>query len=199
MKGHHQAAKKESILNASKHLFSQFGLRKTSIGDIAREARVAKGTIYKYFPSKEAIFREVVQIESEGFVGEMREAVRSSNGVGAKMRAFLITKVTKIREAVNFYRVTREMASELWPHVEGAREHYLAREKDIISEILSEGVERGEISVSSIDLASSAIVMSLKGLELQWILESSLEDLGGTVDTLVDILQYGIVPRRTVR
>ena len=199
MKGHHQAAKKESILNASKHLFSQFGLRKTSIGDIAREARVAKGTIYKYFPGMEAIFQEVVRTESEGFVREMREAVRSSSGVGATLRAFLITKITKIRDAVNFYRVTRETASELWPHVEGAREHYLALEKGIISEILAEGVERGEISVSNIDLTSSAIVMSLKGLELQWILESSLEDLGDTVDTLVDILLYGIVPRRTVR
>ncbi len=46
---------KESILRASKELFRKYGYHKTSVNEIAKKARIAKATIYKYFDSKEQI------------------------------------------------------------------------------------------------------------------------------------------------
>jgi AcrR family transcriptional regulator len=45
------------ILDAAQRLYAAFGYRRTAMDDIARDAGVAKGTLYFYFPSKEAVFR----------------------------------------------------------------------------------------------------------------------------------------------
>jgi AcrR family transcriptional regulator len=49
--------KPDLILDAAERLFTQFGYRRTSVEDVAREAGVAKGTVYLYFESKVALFR----------------------------------------------------------------------------------------------------------------------------------------------
>lgn len=49
--------KAEAIIAAGEKLFSRFGYRRTVMDDIAREAGVAKGTLYLYFDGKAAVFR----------------------------------------------------------------------------------------------------------------------------------------------
>ena len=46
---------KDSIKRAAQELFRKFGYHKTSVNEIAKKAKIAKATIYKYFNSKEAI------------------------------------------------------------------------------------------------------------------------------------------------
>ena len=50
---------KESILSVATRLFSRFGFHKTSMDEIAKIARKAKGSLYYHFASKEDLFREV--------------------------------------------------------------------------------------------------------------------------------------------
>lgn len=49
--------KRQALLDAAYDLFLERGLSKTSIGDIAGRANVAKGTFYLYFSDKDAIMR----------------------------------------------------------------------------------------------------------------------------------------------
>ena len=51
---------KDSILRASKELFRKFGYHKTSVNEIAKKAKIAKATIYKYFDSKEQILDSIL-------------------------------------------------------------------------------------------------------------------------------------------
>ncbi len=46
---------KDSIKRAAQDLFRKFGYHKTSVNEIAKKAKIAKATIYKYFDSKEAV------------------------------------------------------------------------------------------------------------------------------------------------
>jgi AcrR family transcriptional regulator len=46
---------KDSIKRAAQELFRKFGYHKTSVNEIAKRAKIAKATIYKYFESKEAV------------------------------------------------------------------------------------------------------------------------------------------------
>jgi AcrR family transcriptional regulator len=48
--------KRSAILAAAQTCFWRNGIRHTSIEDVAREAGVAKGTVYLYFASKEELF-----------------------------------------------------------------------------------------------------------------------------------------------
>ena len=63
--------KKEQIIEAARKLFYQFGFKKVSMDEIAREAGVTKKTIYMYFNSKEELLKYFIEEEIE----EMRQIV----------------------------------------------------------------------------------------------------------------------------
>ena len=46
----------EKILEAAETCFQRFGIAKTTLGDVAREAGVARVTLYRQFADKEALF-----------------------------------------------------------------------------------------------------------------------------------------------
>lgn len=48
--------RQEQILEAALHVFSQKGYDKATVPDIAREAGIAVGSIYNYFPNKRELF-----------------------------------------------------------------------------------------------------------------------------------------------
>ncbi|HVS91363.1 MAG TPA: TetR/AcrR family transcriptional regulator [Mucilaginibacter sp.] len=62
---------KESIKRASQELFRKFGYHKTSVNEIAKKARIAKATIYKYFDSKEAILHVLLMDYIRASVDEL--------------------------------------------------------------------------------------------------------------------------------
>lgn len=51
----------DELLDAAIDLFGERGFAATRIEDIARRAHVAKGTVYLYFPSKQAMFEALVR------------------------------------------------------------------------------------------------------------------------------------------
>lgn len=53
--------KSRQILHAAQSLFVRYGIKRTSIDDIAREAGIAKGTLYLYYDSKDALFASVAE------------------------------------------------------------------------------------------------------------------------------------------
>ncbi|MBV9688874.1 MAG: TetR/AcrR family transcriptional regulator [Ktedonobacteraceae bacterium] len=63
-----QQERAERILDAAAELVQRWGYKKTTIDDIARQARVAKGTIYLHWKTREDLFLAVLMRE------QMREA-----------------------------------------------------------------------------------------------------------------------------
>ena len=53
--------KRQAIVLAAKGLFLDQGYVVTSMDTIAQAAEVTKQTVYRYYPSKEALFAEVMQ------------------------------------------------------------------------------------------------------------------------------------------
>ena len=51
---------KESIKKAARELFRKYGYHKTSVNEIAKKAKIAKATIYKYFESKEMLLQVIL-------------------------------------------------------------------------------------------------------------------------------------------
>lgn len=55
-----EGAKRRQILDGARGVFLARGFDAASMGEIARAAGVSKGTLYVYFDSKEALFRELI-------------------------------------------------------------------------------------------------------------------------------------------
>ena len=53
--------KRRQILEGARRLFLSKGFDAASMGDIAREAGVSKGTLYVYFDNKEVLFTALVR------------------------------------------------------------------------------------------------------------------------------------------
>jgi TetR/AcrR family transcriptional regulator, cholesterol catabolism regulator len=67
--------KKECILSAAAKAFSRFGFKKTSVDDIAKDAGVAKGTVYLAADSKEDLFYQAVHREVRAFIAELSKQI----------------------------------------------------------------------------------------------------------------------------
>jgi len=57
--------RKRSIIDAARPLFAEKGFHGTSIREIARAADVSEALIYKHFPSKEALYEELLDYTRE--------------------------------------------------------------------------------------------------------------------------------------
>jgi AcrR family transcriptional regulator len=53
--------RQDNILKAALDVFSEHGFAATRLDDVARRAGLAKGTLYLYFPDKEALFERMLQ------------------------------------------------------------------------------------------------------------------------------------------
>ena len=80
---------KDDIRKAAGELFSQFGVDKVSIADIARKAGVSQATIYNNFGSKDALVREFVSGSVEYLVTRAQEVLSPDLPYREKMGAFL--------------------------------------------------------------------------------------------------------------
>ncbi|WP_316898608.1 helix-turn-helix domain-containing protein [Pseudodesulfovibrio indicus] len=64
---------RKRISDAAEARFAEQGFESATIDMIARDAGVAAGTVYKYFPNKQALFRSIV---TDGFVDELSRLTR---------------------------------------------------------------------------------------------------------------------------
>jgi AcrR family transcriptional regulator len=70
---------RERILEAAYACVARWGLSKTSVEDVAREARLSRSTMYRYFPGgREELIGAVIGWEYDRFFARLYEAVRDA-------------------------------------------------------------------------------------------------------------------------
>lgn len=87
----HGLERKQQLLDAAGELFAARGYSATRIADICQSAGVAKGLFYWYFPTKGALFAELVRT--------MRLRLRRAQGAGMDQTADAVTRIADGAEA----------------------------------------------------------------------------------------------------
>lgn len=77
------------ILDATLSLFLRYGVQRTSIDDVAREAGIAKGTVYLYFDSKIAFFAAVADRFCSDMLAKARAIVAEAKPASVRLVEFL--------------------------------------------------------------------------------------------------------------
>ena len=186
----------ESILDIAKKMFARYGLRKTSMEELAHMARVAKATIYNYFGSKDRVYMEVLRRESDEVVQKLSSSVARKSLPEDKLIAFARAKFRYVRRAVNLLNLDREGMEKLLPATEEIRNQFFEREVDIIRSILKEGMEKGIFHLKDVLLTARAIGHALRGFELNWLVHESEEQIDHYLDELINILFYGLMSEK---
>jgi len=155
-----KAETRQRISNIATRLFVEQGFENVSVDDIAREAEVARKTVFNYFPRKEDL---VFDREDE-----LRELVRQSlveRGEQSPVRAFQALMLTLLRENHPLFRMS-ERPVQFWRTVaESPALTIRARElqgtlADDLAEMLADAAER-PTSDSDARLAATMLMGTL--------------------------------------
>jgi AcrR family transcriptional regulator len=68
--------RRRSILEAALGVFATHGFAAARLDDVAAAADVAKGTLYLYFPNKEALFEELIHSAAVPILGRLEAAAK---------------------------------------------------------------------------------------------------------------------------
>src|SRR3978361_1980848 len=90
---------RELILDSAYACFRKHGLLKTTIVDIAKEARVSRRTIYEHFRDKGEILTACAEHASEQFYREMSRAMDRGGSLEQKLSNAAVF-VTQARRAI---------------------------------------------------------------------------------------------------
>ena len=194
-------ARPGELLDAALDLFVERGYAATRVEAVAARAGVSKGTLFLYFPSKQALFKAVVReniagrfdgwnAEFEQFRGSTSDMLRLCfqswwQHIGAT-RASGITKLV-LSEAGNFPEISQFYQREV-----------IAPGQRLVRRVLERGMDCGEFQVRDLDYAVHAVLAPMVFLSLcQHSGHACMHGGGGFspqryIDTQVDILLGGL-------
>lgn len=140
-------ARAPEILDAALACFSEKGFAATRMDDIARRARISKGTIYLYFDSKEAVFKALAKSVVGSRVGEIGALIESFQGSTPDLLRLVLTSVGGIVSTGNVAVLPRMVLAEAGNFPELAR-HWRSEVIDrglaLWESVIRRGQERGE-------------------------------------------------------
>lgn len=195
----HEARKAETrrkILAAARSLFETRGMQ-TTVEEIVAEADVAKGTFFYHFPTRDDLLRSLGRA-GMGAIAQ-RVLARKLAPLDA-VRALLVESAKEGQKAPEFmreyltaaFRAGREDLSAPREHKPGESE---ARSRDVISTLLGQAQERGELrdDLPAAELGAMLGFMVL-AVDLTWIADGAKKGQAGLVarvERALDVFMRG--------
>jgi TetR/AcrR family fatty acid metabolism transcriptional regulator len=158
------------IVDAARKLFARFGLGKTTVEEIAREAGYSKATVYNYFAGKEKIIVGVVEVERRLLLEKVKEAVADAPGPVESLQTFFRTRVKQIQRMHVQYRPGEEDMKRAMPHVVRSIEAHRREEQSLLEEILKSGIEQGVFRpIEDIALTAEILFVTAVGITFPFL------------------------------
>jgi AcrR family transcriptional regulator len=150
------------ILDAALEEFGERGFSDGSIVGITQRARVALGTFYTYFDSKEAVFRALVSDMSARVRDHVAPALAGASGaLDGELKA-LASYLTFARGHRQVYRIIDEAE---FADPEGFEKHYRSTASRIAAR-LEAGKAKGELSADEDPIASEVQAWAIMGMNV---------------------------------
>ncbi len=196
---------KEEVLLAAQQLFQRYGFQKTTMEDIARSMGRGKSTLYYYYKSKDEIYEAIIVKEAMDVISRVSAATASVNTASEKLKVYLITTYTVIREKILLNDAVRvEMFQGDMPVVSsGSMASNLKRLNEItrqsIKNILMDGIQGGEFRenlTKELDAVAYVVMTSLVSVAFRLAQERTSEGARLTesevLEALTDVLISGL-------
>ena len=93
------------ILDGAARAIARHGLTKLAMGDVSASAAVSRGTVYRYFPNREQLLRDLVQHEGRRFQERVARAIEAAPPGVERLRVALEHAAQHAREHPLLQRV----------------------------------------------------------------------------------------------
>lgn len=135
------------ILSAAERVFVRQGFHATTIEQIAQEAQFAIGTLYKFFASKEELYRAVIQRIAQDFMDLFHSQVLTKEDPEQALRALIELRLTHFDQHRGFFRVFFEaaVANRVDPITSLCEQmhHYYEQYVDAVTGLFQKGISQG--------------------------------------------------------
>jgi len=140
-------ARPQEILEAALAVFAEKGFAAARMAEIAARAHVAKGTIYLYYPSKEAVFKALLQDMLASQFSRFFDEVRHHQGAVAPLLATILRALGRFVATSNRVVLPKIVIAEAGNFPDLARiyrEEVAERGLALFGGLLQTGMARGE-------------------------------------------------------
>jgi AcrR family transcriptional regulator len=153
--------RRREILTAAIRVFGKKGFAATCVEDVANAAKIAKGTLYLYFNSKEEIYTTAVQLVITQLQELAAQRIQSAKGLRERLAVAISVRIEFWHEQQNLYKLLLTVGRE--------RRH--KRQTDAVLRaghayflsILKEGEAAGELEPLDLDTIAWAILDMIRG------------------------------------
>lgn len=186
---------RDEILQEAQKLFQQYGVKKTTMEDIAKAMGKGKSSLYYYYCSKEDIFDAVILKEMGEVFNSVKQAVEKAISAEDKLKAFSLTKIKLVQKRVNLCKVVKGEMQDTMHCIKHLHAEYNNQEVTLVKNILAYGVQNGEFHKSigrELDILPEVMVSSLRGLEQDLFVTARFAKLEPRLDTIMGILIRGL-------
>lgn len=183
--------RKQSICDAAMRVVGRKGLHNVTVQDIAAEAGVAKGTIYLYFDSREAIIAYAKELAMEELRGKLAAACKSCRTFREKLERRVRTQLEHFDENRDFFRMYLAISEPSGEKRLRKEPSYCAFIEQLES-ILREAMKSGEVRRFPLNRLAEAMTSVVRDITLNRIIEKDPPPIDDDVAFAVDVLLRGI-------
>ena len=140
-----KARLRQQIIDTSIKLFRKHGYEGTRIDDIVQMLEISQPTFFRYFPSKDAVLREVGERGFACVCERLRSELLSKARTGERLRRLYVTMAREVESDRQLWQAVvlsgamdPVRSAELRGHEEAA--------VSLLREILTQGQKRGEVT-----------------------------------------------------
>ena len=184
---------RERILEAAEKRLWYFGIKKTTIDEIASDAAVGKGTVYLYFASKEEIAIAIMGKYKAATV-EKQAAIADDKALAPleKLRQMLKLPILSAHRTCEEHPQALEVVVAVKPHLAERLQPYICRETELIAEVLEEGKRAGTFDVDDSAAAARTLKMMTMGFLPPYPCITGAEEIETALDKIVDMAVKGL-------
>jgi len=161
------------IIRAAVKIFARKGFFNSKVSEIAREAKVADGTIYLYFQNKDDILISLFEILMDSILLDIKEKLAEEPDPVQKIKLFALHHLQILRtnqEAAEVIQVELRQSTKFMK--EYKNEKFL-QYLNIISDIVKEGQKKGIFREDIVPgVAKRAFFGALDEMSRYWVLSS---------------------------
>lgn len=195
---HRSEATRNHILEAARHLFSKYGYDATGVAEICEAAGVSKGAFYHHFPTKQAVFMELLNLYLNGIDSGF-------NLMRQKMSNVPQAIIQMAEVAGGLFQsadIHLPIFLEFWtqanhdPQIWEAAIAPYRRYQSYFAQMIQEGIDEGTIQPVDAQLAARVLVSLAIGLLMQSLFDPQITDWESEAKNSVELFINGITRRK---
>ncbi len=189
---------RERILQVAEEMFASQGYRAVSIRDIAHACGVTNAALYYHFPSKEALFREVMLRHLEHLRQAMVAAAQAQERFRDQLHAMLEVYATTLsKHRTSMFTWRRELLALKGAPPDERKALFQHAQRAVLAplaQVIQQAIQRGELRPAAEALTLAAMLVGLVSGALYAQRAPNQEQVRQAVRQAVEIFLFGLRP-----